>query len=66
MIVRVLIAALWIDRHVASWALHWKCAALDRLIGVISPIGTGVTLLLACLLLSLVCRRPATGDRTAW
>src|SRR5215475_9313907 len=34
--VLVLIAALWIDRHVATWAIHWKCAPLDLLIGAIS------------------------------
>jgi hypothetical protein len=26
--VLVLVAALWVDRHVAAWAMHWKCAPL--------------------------------------
>jgi membrane-associated phospholipid phosphatase len=50
------ISALTFDHHVASWAVQSKCAALDALIAAINPIGGGVTLLLACMILSLLCR----------
>ncbi len=51
------LTALVLDARVSHWALTWKSALLDALVGVINPIGSGATLLVACIVLTLV----ATG-----
>jgi undecaprenyl-diphosphatase len=64
----VVVAALLVDPRLQSWAPHWKHSALDALVALINPIGTGVTLLVACVALGVICRglgRARLHD-TAW
>jgi undecaprenyl-diphosphatase len=48
--------ALPLDHAVAAWADHWKLPVLDALVGVINPIGSGVTLLVVSVALALLAR----------
>jgi membrane-associated phospholipid phosphatase len=48
--------ALLVDHVVAARADHWKAPILDVLVGLINPIGSGVTLLLISLALALLSR----------
>jgi undecaprenyl-diphosphatase len=48
--------AFLIDPRVADWASQLRSPALDALVALINPIGSGVTLLAACLLLAALCR----------
>jgi len=50
-------AALITDHTVAAWALRCKAPVLDLMVGIINPIGAGVTLLVACLALAALSRR---------
>jgi membrane-associated phospholipid phosphatase len=50
-------AALLTDHAVAAWALRCKAPVLDLLVGIINPIGSGVTRVIACLALVAVSRR---------
>jgi membrane-associated phospholipid phosphatase len=48
--------ALMTDDAVAAWMQQCKAPLLDLLVGVLNPIGSGVTLLVACLALVAVSR----------
>jgi membrane-associated phospholipid phosphatase len=64
----VVVAALLVDAYVAAWVGHARHALLDALVGVLNPVGSGVTLLVACTGLALACRwleRPRLHD-AAW
>jgi undecaprenyl-diphosphatase len=52
----VVAAALTLDARVAAWAAHEHNTVLDVLVGVLNPIGAGVTLLVVCAALGAVCR----------
>src|SRR5262245_41840202 len=56
MVLFVVVAALLVDPRLQSWAPHWKYPALDALVALINPIGTGVTLLVTCVALAVICR----------
>ena len=45
-----------IDARVAGWVAHFKHPVLDSLVGLLNPIGSGVTLLVMCVGISAVCR----------
>jgi membrane-associated phospholipid phosphatase len=47
--------ALVIDARVAGWAADWKQPLLDVLVGLLNPIGGGITLLVVCLGLGALC-----------
>ena len=49
-------AAVFADHPVAAWIAHCRLPLLDLLIGVVNPIGSGVTLLIACAALALLGR----------
>jgi membrane-associated phospholipid phosphatase len=52
----VLVAtAVLIDARVAGWVADVKHPVLDSLVGVLNPIGSGVTLLVMCVGISAVC-----------
>ena len=48
--------AVLIDARVAGWVAHFKHPVLDSLVGLLNPIGSGVTLLVMCVGISAVCR----------
>jgi len=48
--------ALLLDPRVPGWAAQWKCPTLDMLVGILNPIGSGVTLLVVCIMLGATCR----------
>lgn len=50
------LVALALDARVAEQAERWRHPWLDALVGVLNPIGSGVTLLVACALLGVLCR----------
>src|SRR6185295_17541925 len=50
------VAALLVDPRLQTWAPHWKHPVLDAVVGLINPIGTGATLLVACVTLAVICR----------
>ena len=50
----VLTIAVALDARVAGWAVHWRQPALDMVVGILNPIGSGVTLLVTCLSLGLL------------
>ena len=52
----VIATALLLDPRVTDWATQLHSSTLDVLVGLINPIGSGVTLLAACLLLAVLCR----------
>jgi len=52
----VLGTALFFDQAVAAWAARCKAPLLDLLVGLINPIGSGVTLLVVCVALALLSR----------
>lgn len=52
----VVIAALALDARVAAWAAHTRYALLDAFVAVLNPVGSGVTLLVACVGLGTACR----------
>jgi undecaprenyl-diphosphatase len=47
-------AAFWLDPIVYGWTSWWQSPALDALVGVVNPIGSGVTLLVVCMALTLL------------
>lgn len=53
----LLTGASAIDAHVAGEVARWRGPFLDGLVGLLNPIGSGVTLLVTCAALGLVCRR---------
>ena len=53
----VLLAVLVIDPRLAAWAPHWKYPALDAVVGVLNPVGAGLTLLVVCVALGAIARR---------
>jgi membrane-associated phospholipid phosphatase len=57
LVVALLVAAtaIVIDARVAGWAAHYKHPLLDALVGVLNPIGSGVTLLVICLGVGVLC-----------
>src|ERR1051325_703015 len=55
-VVLLLGAALLMDHAVAAWVLRCRAPALDALVALINPIGSGVTLLIVCIALVLVGR----------
>jgi membrane-associated phospholipid phosphatase len=48
--------AFLLDTRVRRWATEVQSAGLDGLVGVLNPIGSGVTLLAVCVALALSCR----------
>jgi membrane-associated phospholipid phosphatase len=52
----VLATAFLLDVHVADWARQLRGPVLDGIVGVINPIGSGVTLLALCLVLVALAR----------
>ena len=61
----VLSSSILVDYSVAAWATQCKAPLLDLLVAMINPIGSGVTLLIACVALALVSRaldRPRLHD----
>ena len=48
--------ALVLDPRVHAWAAQWKCSTIDTLVGILNPIGSGVTLLIVCVMLGAICR----------
>ena len=50
-------AALVTDHVVAAWALRCRVPVLDLVVGILNPIGSGITLLIACAALALLARR---------
>jgi len=42
---------------VAAWALRSRAPILDLMVGIINPIGAGITLLVSCLALAVLTRR---------
>ena len=68
MVLLVVVAALLVDPRLRAWAPHWKNPVLDALVALINPIGTGGTLLLACVALGVICRGlgQARLHDTAW
>lgn len=67
-ILLVLLIAQVVDPRVAASAAHWRGPALDELVGVLNPIGSGVTLLVFCAALGVTgraLRRPRLHD-AAW
>jgi len=54
--------AFVLDARVAGCAAQWKHPSLDILVGLLNPIGSGVTLLAACLALA-VCGRMCGWSR---
>lgn len=60
--------ALILDARVASWTPAWKHPVVDLLVGLVNPIGSGVTLLAACAIV-VVCGRVFRRSRlegAAW
>src|SRR5205809_27541 len=50
-------AALVTDHVVAAWALRCRVQVLDLVVGILNPIGSGITLLIACAALAVLARR---------
>src|SRR5207244_2920866 len=50
-------AALVTDHVVAAWALRCRVPVLDLVVGILNPIGSGITLLIACAALAVLARR---------
>jgi membrane-associated phospholipid phosphatase len=48
--------ALVLDPRVHAWAAQSKCHTIDALVAILNPIGSGVTLLIACIMLTAICR----------
>ena len=64
----VLGLALLIDDAVAAWAARYDAPLLDVVVGIINPIGSGVTLLVICFALALLGRclgRPRLHDASS-
>ena len=58
----VLLAMFALDAPIAAWVARCKLPFLDALVGLINPLGAGVTLLLVCLAL-VVCGRGCRSSR---
>src|SRR5205807_2881288 len=43
--------AFWVDQHVHNWSPSWKMLPADMFIGVVNPIGYGMTLLVVTMAL---------------
>jgi membrane-associated phospholipid phosphatase len=56
MVLFVVLAALVVDPRLHAWAPHWKNPVVDAVVGLINPIGAGVTLLIACVVLAVMGR----------
>jgi membrane-associated phospholipid phosphatase len=64
----IVLTAFLLDTSVAAWAAAWRHPLADLLVGLVNPIGSGVTLLAVCLLL-VVCGRVFRRSRlegAAW
>ena len=57
LVVLLFLAALALDAEVAALAARVKMPALDFMVGIINPIGSGITLLVGCAALALLMRR---------
>jgi len=57
----VVVTALLVDARVPGWAAQWKCSVIDDLVAVLNPIGSGLTLLIVCIALGVVCRALPRG-----
>ena len=57
-----------VDPRVSDWVSHLRNPALDALVAVINPIGSGLTPLAMCAALALVCRAlgHARGCQAGW
>ena len=62
----VLGTAFVLDDDVADWARQLRGPALDSIVGVINPIGSGVTLLAVCLVLAVLSRSRPRLREAAW
>jgi membrane-associated phospholipid phosphatase len=67
-ILLVIATAVALDGRVAAGASSWKHAVLDRVVGTLNPVGSGVTLLVVCAGFGLVGRvqRRSTLHEAAW
>ena len=45
------VTAFLVDHHVHTWSPSWKMPPVDMFIGVVNPIGYGMTLLVATMAL---------------
>ena len=64
----VLAAAFVFDARIAAWSVHWKRPLLDAVVAVLNPVGSGMTLLGACVVL-VACGRGLRWSRleaAAW
>jgi membrane-associated phospholipid phosphatase len=50
----VVLTALVIDPRVAGWAPQTRCRLLDTMVGLLNPIGSGVVLLVVCVILAIL------------
>lgn len=55
-VVLVAVTAVLFDSPVTSLTPQWKCSLIDNLVAVLNPIGSGLTLLIFCVLLGATCR----------
>jgi len=64
----VALAALVVDAPVAEWVAGWKHPVADTIVGVLNPIGSGVTLMMACAALAVLARgfHRSRLQRAAW
>ena len=52
----VVSTALQLDGPTQRWAAAWHCMSIDAVVGVLNPIGSGVTLLILCVALAFLGR----------
>jgi membrane-associated phospholipid phosphatase len=48
--------AFLLDGPAQRWAAAWHCVSIDAIVGLLNPIGSGVTLLMLCVALALLGR----------
>jgi len=61
-------SALVLDPRVHAWAAQSKCHTIDALVAILNPIGSGVTLLIVCVMLAAICRATPSSrlQAAAW
>jgi len=67
-VVLVAITAVLFDSPVTSLTPQWKCSLIDNLVAVLNPIGSGLTLLIFCIMLGAACRAlpPSPLGTASW
>ena len=60
--------AFWVDQHVHNWSPSWKMLPADMFIGVVNPIGYGMTLLVVTMALWALgwCAKRPRLHQAAW